>query len=81
MMTMPHLMNCSHSELGWCLECVGKLADELTAWKELAYHAAECLHNPADCFPELIGTGEKGLWEITQQVGSSLVRGPQPDAK
>ncbi len=21
-MTMPHLMNCSHSETGWCLECV-----------------------------------------------------------
>lgn len=27
-MTMPHLMNCSHSESGWCLECVGKLHAE-----------------------------------------------------
>ena len=21
-MTMPHLMNCQHSEDGWCLDCV-----------------------------------------------------------
>jgi len=28
-MTMPHLMNCSHSESGWCLECVQDLHDEL----------------------------------------------------
>ncbi len=27
-MTMPHLMNCSHSEDGWCLDCVKKLWDE-----------------------------------------------------
>lgn len=24
-MTMPHLMNCSHSESGWCLDCVKEL--------------------------------------------------------
>ena len=24
-MTMPHLMNCAHSEDGWCLECVKEL--------------------------------------------------------
>jgi hypothetical protein len=28
-MTMPHLMNCSHSESGWCLECVKEIHDEL----------------------------------------------------
>lgn len=27
-MTMPHLMNCSHSEDGWCLECVKALHDD-----------------------------------------------------
>jgi len=27
-MTMPHLMNCSHSEDGWCLGCVTALWDE-----------------------------------------------------
>jgi hypothetical protein len=32
-MTMPHLMNCSHSEEGWCLECVSRLHNsEKTAW-------------------------------------------------
>lgn len=24
-MTMPHLMNCDHSETGWCLDCVKTL--------------------------------------------------------
>lgn len=27
-MTMPHLMNCSHSEEGWCLSCVKELWEE-----------------------------------------------------
>lgn len=27
-MTTPHLMNCQHSESGWCLECVKILMDE-----------------------------------------------------
>jgi hypothetical protein len=27
-MTMPHLMNCDHSEDGWCLECVRKLWEQ-----------------------------------------------------
>ena len=28
-MTMPHLMNCQHSESGWCLACVKELHAEL----------------------------------------------------
>jgi len=27
-MTMPHLMNCGHSDDGWCLACVKTLEDE-----------------------------------------------------
>lgn len=27
-MTMPHLMNCLHSDSGWCLECVKAMHDE-----------------------------------------------------
>lgn len=27
-MTIPHLMNCSHSESGWCLDCVKELWEE-----------------------------------------------------
>jgi hypothetical protein len=28
-MTMPHLMNCRHSEDGWCLDCVKEQWGEL----------------------------------------------------
>ena len=28
-MTMPHLMNCDHSDTGWCLDCVKAQHDEL----------------------------------------------------
>lgn len=27
-MTMPHLMNCDHSDEGWCLHCVQSLEKE-----------------------------------------------------
>lgn len=27
-MTMPHLMNCEHSESGWCIPCVKRLYEE-----------------------------------------------------
>ncbi len=27
-MTMPHLMNCPHSEEGWCLSCVKELWEQ-----------------------------------------------------
>lgn len=27
-MTMPHLMNCGHSDTGWCLDCVKEMYDE-----------------------------------------------------
>lgn len=33
-MTMPHLMNCRHSETGWCLDCVKELWDESTMTNE-----------------------------------------------
>lgn len=29
-MTMPHLMNCPHSEDGWCLDCVKELWEDGT---------------------------------------------------
>lgn len=28
-MTIPHLMNCSHSEEGWCLDCVKLQHDQV----------------------------------------------------
>jgi hypothetical protein len=53
-MTMPHLMNCSHSEDGWCLDCVKKLHDEKEAIESNPapeprfQHAAEELRYVAD---------------------------------
>lgn len=46
-MTMPHLMNCGHSDDGHCLDCVKadweRHADELTAMRrQVALLAAEC---------------------------------------
>ena len=38
-MTMPHMMNCGHSDTGWCLDCVRELHDRA----EKADTAAEVL--------------------------------------
>jgi hypothetical protein len=35
-MTMPHLSNCPHQGKGWCLECVGKLHNEIEDLKHAA---------------------------------------------
>jgi len=32
-MTMPHLMNCGHSDTGWCLDCVKEMHTELEEHK------------------------------------------------
>jgi hypothetical protein len=49
-MTIPHLMNCSHSEDGWCLDCVAELhsqyeelSSELDEWKTAARIMASSL--------------------------------------
>lgn len=41
-MTIPHLMNCSHSEDGWCLECVKQLYSEV---ERLRQALAESMFN------------------------------------
>lgn len=33
-MTMPHLMNCSHSDDSWCLPCVKALQEEVADWEQ-----------------------------------------------
>ena len=45
-MTMPTLMNCSHSGDGWCLDCVAKLQKEkedLNTTQYFAYQVFEFL--------------------------------------
>jgi regulator of RNase E activity RraB len=34
-MTMPHLMNCSHIDDGWCVECVKSIGEELITHAEI----------------------------------------------
>ena len=52
---MPHLMNCQHSESGWCLDCVKELHDErerqFEIFKWLFDHAKDTewmTHNAAE---------------------------------
>ena len=33
-MTIPWLMNCGHSDDGWCLKCVKELGEERTRYAE-----------------------------------------------
>lgn len=40
-MTMPHLMNCQHSEDAWCLSCVKELWNEMEEWKSSAERLAK----------------------------------------
>jgi hypothetical protein len=37
-MTMPHLMNCPHSDDGWCIDCVSKL------WRDRSDKSEEVEH-------------------------------------
>jgi len=43
-MTMPHLMNCDHSDEGWCLDCVKQMHDELERERDEARTAAKTLY-------------------------------------
>lgn len=44
-MTIPYLMNCSHSEDGWCLRCVAKLGEAMQeAIEEVVEHNREYQH-------------------------------------
>lgn len=51
-MTMPHLMNCSHSGDGWCLECVKEMHDEYTVKMMQVQHVLR------ECEKKLIEKGD-----------------------
>jgi hypothetical protein len=65
-MTMPHLMNCAHSNDGWCLSCVRglnaereKLADDAVVMLAALKRAEDliCVLEPRSCIdrdPDLI---------------------------
>jgi hypothetical protein len=47
-MTMPHLMNCPHSEDGWCLSCVKKQVDAAEKLQEASRNAASQCYGFSD---------------------------------
>ena len=47
-MTMPHLMNCSHSETGWCLRCVKELWESFDRLRDVAEAVKVFKHPNAD---------------------------------
>ena len=42
-MTMPHLMNCPHSESGWCLDCVKAVHEQITPDEQHAWEGIKAL--------------------------------------
>jgi len=47
-MTMPHLMNCAHSDSGWCLACVGELEAEREHLERRIREISESEHRVRD---------------------------------
>lgn len=68
--TMPHLMNCCHSDGGWCLECVRKLHESRERMREKLHEIAQTGHNPADLSPDLIGHPNR--WHLLSQRLASM---------
>jgi hypothetical protein len=63
-MTMPHLMNCLHSEDGWCLDCVKELWEQKQRETERIEFLATC----DDGWPVVEffdRTGTDIYWELT----------------
>ncbi len=66
-MTMPHLMNCAHSETGWCLNCVKEQWEELRAEQVNAGKYELCLQAAAQRLQSVLPIGEVkaiGLMEV-----------------
>lgn len=47
---MPHLMNCRHSEDGWCLECVKGLHDRIQDESVRSVTFCGTLSSDGECF-------------------------------
>jgi hypothetical protein len=46
-MTVPHLMNCPHSDDGWCLDCVAALGNENWRLREAMEEYDRTVYYPA----------------------------------
>jgi len=73
-MTMPHLMNCGHSEEGWCLDCVKDMGDKLTEVDLIVHEFVNKqvqVHERCWYYPELFNRLAKIL-DIEQVNSSNL---------
>lgn len=64
---MPHLMNCLHSDDGWCLDCVKSLHNELEAIRDALTKARSYAVNKQKRHPV-------GLVEFSRECGVSPTR-------
>lgn len=47
-MTVPHLMNCPHSDEGWCLDCVAALGNKNWELRDTLAYAEAALADIGD---------------------------------
>ena len=68
---MPHLMNCEHSDEGWCLACVKAQWQEMTHYRELLEQISK-----DDRKTRARRLAESGLmfWDTQQQSKASAPR-------
>lgn len=70
-MTMPHLMNCNHSDDGWCLECVRELWEEKHQQTIEAGKYEYCLQAAALRLQQVLPIGKVkaiGLMEVPRGI-------------
>lgn len=70
-MTMPHLMNCSHTEDGWCAECVKSMCEELLTHAEIIEKQRkqiETLYKAIEILKH--GYGGHQHWDPTRRRGA-----------
>ena len=75
---MPHLMNCSHSADGWCLQCVKELWDEQNGVKTKVQRRLINLKNryfrSVIAYPNghLVHYGDCGIYRSVDHYGSAF---------
>lgn len=75
---MPHLMNCPHSEEGWCLDCVKELWDEHNGPDRTNIHTIEVQVEAPNDFN--VGQVKQALWEMIR-LGRSRMASATEDPK
>lgn len=74
-MTMPHMMNCGHSDEGWCLDCVKAMHDALSKKP----------HDGGPAFPAMPGNMAQGpccYWggmSLRDYFAAQAMQGMVPD--